>query len=138
MKTFFSVILNVLLLLLGGVFALAIYAMLNLGVDFLGDDFQAKFVFSEISAWDHSICYDEYQNFDNYFVVKKKYDGNQEIVKKWLSYRDGRIVDEADTVSKIPGQTYYYIIGKNTNSIIGPLDYKDFVDSCSAREIRLF
>ena len=141
--TFFSIVLNIILLAVNGLLFLAAYIISdyvsgNPIVGGLGDNYIVQGFTSEISAPEHEICYDEYRNFDNYFVVKKKYDGNQEIVKKWRSDRDGRIVNEADTVSKIPGQTYYYIIRKDTNRLTGPLTYEDFISRSTHLGLSLF
>lgn len=117
---------------------------LNLGEDYFVDT-EHKTIYT---GWSHDITFDSYINFDNYIVIKKKYDGN-DIVKKWdregadrLIYdEDGKIdaiKQKPDTVSKRINETYYYIINKRNNELKGPYSYKEMLHECYEKNLYLF
>lgn len=101
-----------------------------------------------ISSRNQKIVYDEYINFDNYIVIKKKYEG-KDIVKIWESENSDKILyDEdgkmhvytqnPDTVPKLINNVYYYIINKRINELEGPFSYNEFLDKCNEKELYLF
>lgn len=109
----------------------------------LGCNYVANNEVSEISVNGRMISFDSYYNMDNYIVVKKTYD-NTEIVHYWPSdnqtaiCRDSLGCEASDPVAMIEGKTYYYIINKCTNELIGPFEYDAFIEVCSDMGINLF
>ncbi|MDE6206790.1 MAG: hypothetical protein K2M55_03185 [Muribaculaceae bacterium] len=82
------------------------------------------------------VPFDEYKNFDNYIVVRKKYE-----YEKMVNSERENVQDTTSYVKSYPervGTNYYYIISKSTDEIIGPLDHNNLVIVATDKGIRLF
>lgn len=143
-----SLVLNIILILAVALLIVSIYAILHpepdcsLGFNYQYSPHRHSIEINTATATNlYTIYYDDFLNFEDYIVVKKKYDGS-EIVGNWSSESSPQQDNTSDkTIPEnelVPGNTYYYIIAKRNNVLIGPLTYRDCVAICSDMGIKLF